>query len=118
MRNAVKLVMAASVVALFSTAIVPTIAVAGDAEDGKAIAFNRTKGNCLACHAIEGGSLPGNIGPPLVHMKDRFPDKAKLREQIADATRNNPNTIMPPFGKLDILTPDELTKVVDYIYSL
>ena len=35
--------------------------------EGKEIAFDRRKGNCLACHAIDapGASLPGNIGPPL-----------------------------------------------------
>ena len=48
-------------------------------EQGKAVSFDRKKGNCLACHQIEGGSLPGNIGPPLIAMKARFPDKAKLR---------------------------------------
>ncbi|MEK6749023.1 MAG: sulfur oxidation c-type cytochrome SoxX [Pseudomonadota bacterium] len=119
MRKAMKLVMAASVVALvMSVTITPATAVAGDVEEGKVIAFDRQKGNCLACHAIEGGSLPGNIGPPLVQMKSRFPDKAKLRDQIFDPTRNNPNTIMPPFGKLDLLTAEELRKVVEFVYSL
>ncbi|MDH5480048.1 MAG: sulfur oxidation c-type cytochrome SoxX [Nitrosomonas sp.] len=95
-----------------------TAAVAGDVDEGKKIAFHRKKGNCLACHAIEGGNLPGNIGPPLVNMKDRFPDKAKLKSQIYDATSNNPNSIMPPFGKHGILSKQELDKVVEFIYSL
>ena len=30
--------------------------------EGKKIAFNRKKGNCLACHMIADGSLPGDIG--------------------------------------------------------
>ncbi len=94
-------------------------AVAGDAvAEGKKLAFDRKKGNCLACHQIAGGALPGNAGPPLVAMKARFPDKAKLREQIWDATVRNPNTIMPPFGKHAILTEEELDKVVDFIYTL
>lgn len=97
---------------------VSTTAHAGDAEDGKKIAFHRKKGNCLACHAIKGGKLPGNIGPPLVNMKQRFPDKAKLKAQIWDATINNPNSIMPPFGKHEILSGKELDKVVEFIYSL
>lgn len=87
-------------------------------KEGKSIAFDVKKGNCLACHAVEGGSLPGNIGPPLVNIKDRFPDKNQLKAQIADATVNNPNTIMPPFGKNNILSEDELAKVVEFIYSL
>ena len=37
------------------------------AEQGKEIAFHRKKGNCLACHKIAGGSLPGNIGPEFVY---------------------------------------------------
>lgn len=86
--------------------------------EGKKIAFDRVKGNCLACHMIEGGELPGNIAPPLVAMKARFPDKAKLRTQIWDATKANPNTIMPPFGRHEILTESELDKVVEFIHSL
>ena len=94
------------------------IANADEIADGKKVAFDRKKGNCLACHMIPGGSLPGNIGPPLVAMKARFPDKAKLREQIWDATTNNPNTIMPPFGKHQILSEKEVDLVTAFIYSL
>lgn len=86
--------------------------------EGKEIAFDRKKGNCLACHAIADGKLPGNIGPPLQDMKTRYPDKAKLQAQIFDPTANNPHSIMPPFGKHKILTSDELKKVVEFIYSL
>ena len=43
--------------------------------EGKALAFDRGKGNCLACHSIEDGELPGTLGPPLLAMKLRFPDK-------------------------------------------
>ena len=87
-------------------------------EQGKKIAEDRTKGNCLACHVMGDGQLPGNIGPPLVGMKARFPDKAKLRAQIWDATKRNPNTMMPPFGRHGILTEDEIDKVVEYVYTL
>jgi sulfur-oxidizing protein SoxX len=87
-------------------------------DQGKAIAFDRKKGNCLACHQIEGGDLAGNIGPPLVAMKARYPDKAKLRAQIWDATKMNPGTIMPPFGRHKILSESEIDKVVEFIYSL
>lgn len=87
-------------------------------EQGKAVSFDRKKGNCLACHQIEGGTLPGNIGPPLIAMKARFPDKAKLRAQIWDATKVNPNTIMPPFGRQQILSESEIDKIVEYIYTL
>ena len=94
------------------------IASADAIEDGKKVAFDRKKGNCLACHMIPGGSLPGNIGPPLVAMKARFPDKAVLRAQIWDATAKNPNTIMPPFGKHQILTEKEVDLITEFIHSL
>jgi sulfur-oxidizing protein SoxX len=87
-------------------------------EHGKKIAFDRKKGNCLACHAIAGGDLPGNIGPPLVAMKARFPDKAVLRAQIWDATKANPNSAMPPFGRNMILSDKEIDLIVEYIYTL
>ncbi len=116
---------AGSVLALAGTlALLPTTGVAADAkaesvvEQGKAIAFDRKKGNCLACHQIDGGSLPGNIGPPLIAMKARFPDKAKLRAQIWDATKANPNSIMPPFGRQQILSESEIDKVVEFVYTL
>jgi len=91
---------------------------ASAAADGKKLAFNKKKGNCLACHQIEGGKLPGNIGPPLLAMKDRFPDKSKLRAQIYDARSSNPNTIMPPFGAHEIVSDAEIDKIVEFIYSL
>ena len=67
---------------------------------------------------ISGGSLPGNIGPPLVAMKARFPNKADLRAQIWDATAKNPNTIMPPFGKHQILSEKEVDLITEFIYTL
>ena len=87
-------------------------------EKGKNVAFDRKKGNCLACHAMDDGTLPGNIAPPLVSMKLRYPDKAKLRAQIWDATVANPNTIMPPFGRHQIITEEEIDQVVEYVYTL
>ncbi len=95
-----------------------SVASADEIAMGKKVAFDRKKGNCLACHMIAGGSLPGNIGPPLVAMKARFPDKADLRAQIWDSTVANPNTIMPPFGKHRILNDKEVDLVTEFIYSL
>ncbi len=86
--------------------------------DGKKVAFDRKKGNCLGCHMIDDGALPGNIGPPLIAMKARFPNKADLRAQIWDPTIKNPNSIMPPFGKHGILTEKEVDLITEFIYSL
>ncbi len=123
MRKTARFISTASVMAtmLGALSIAPQLAVAADAqviEQGKKIAFDRKKGNCLACHHIEGGDLAGNIGPALVAMKVRFPDKSALRAQIWDATVKNANTMMPPFGRHEILTEAEIDKVVEFIHSL
>ena len=85
---------------------------------GQAVAFDRNAGNCLSCHIIAGGELPGEVGPPLVQMKLRYPDRAVLRSQIWDAGSRNSNTVMPPYGRHNILTEEELDLVVDFIHSL
>ena len=134
--STVNVAILSSVMALATLALVPGQSLfAADAsmvDEGKKVAFDRKKGNCLGCHEIAGGTLPGNIGPPLVAMKDRFPNKADLRAnleaaravkedlraQIWDAQISNPNTIMPPFGKHQILTEKEVDLVVEFVYSL
>ena len=87
-------------------------------EKGKALSFDRKLGNCLACHAMDDGALPGNIGPPLVSMKLRFPDKAKLRAQIWNSNERNGNSIMPPFGKHKMLSEEQIDLITDYVHSL
>ena len=87
-------------------------------EKGKKLAFDRKKGNCLACHSIQGAVSPGNIAPALIAMKARFPDRAVLRAQIWDAQVKNPETSMPPFGKHRALTEKEVDLITDYIWTL
>ena len=77
-------------------------------EQGRELAFKKSKGNCLACHMLDNGELPGNSGPPLVQMALRYPDRNTLRDQIWDASKINPSTVMPPFGRHNILTEDEI----------
>jgi L-cysteine S-thiosulfotransferase len=93
----------------------------GTGESGREISFDRARGNCLACHTmptVEGAEQPGNAGPPLIAMQARFPDKRVLRAKIWDATASNPQSFMPPMGKHQILTEDEIDKVVDFVYGL
>lgn len=85
---------------------------------GNKLAFDRKKGNCLACHAIEGGTLAGSIGPMLIAMKARYPDRDKIRAKIWDATESNKQSVMPPFGKNRVLSDEEIEHVINYIYSL
>ena len=94
-------------------------AVDADPATGRNIAHDVYKGNCLACHQIPGDPTAvtsANIGPPLAAMRQRFPDRALLRNQIWDPTLRNPQTVMPPFGKHGILTEQEIDLVVEYLY--
>lgn len=100
--------------ALLSSSVV----IADEYSKGRELAFDRNRGNCLACHIMAGGESPGNVAPPLVAMKHRFLDKTVLREQIWDATIKNHDTVMPPYGRHGVLTEEEIDDVVDFVYSL
>jgi sulfur-oxidizing protein SoxX len=115
--------------ALFVAAVVAVVLFAGArasaqalpgqalAPPGQALAFDRSKGNCLTCHAIKGGDAPGNLGPPLADMKARFPDRKELTAIVFDETKRNPQTVMPPFGRNLILTEGEIDAIVDFLYT-
>lgn len=86
--------------------------------DGKKLAFDRSKGNCLTCHAMKGGDSAGTIGPELSDMKARFPDRKELIAIIGDETTRNPQTMMPPFKRNLILTDKEIAAIADYLLTL
>jgi sulfur-oxidizing protein SoxX len=88
------------------------------AAEGQKLAFDRGKGNCLTCHEIKGGDLPGTIGPALKDIKSKYPDRNDLIAIVADETRRNPQTVMPPFGRNRILTEQEINAVVDFLQTL
>ena len=88
------------------------------AAEGQQIAFDRGKGNCLTCHEIRGGDLPGTIGPPLTDIKRKYPDRNELVAIVTDETKRNPLTVMPPFGRNRILTEQEINAVVDFLQTL
>lgn len=102
--------------------LVPQILAAATADErvaeGKALATDRARGNCLACHMMGDGELPGDLGPPLLAMKLRFPEREALTSQVCDATLRNPDSRMPPFCRHGILTEDEVDLIVDYLYTL
>ena len=93
---------------------------ASTVEEGKKLAYSRSKGNCLACHMAGEGAMPGNIGPAIIAMKLRYPDKKKLYDKVWGTTESQtvPNSMMPAFGKSGILSDSEISKIVDYIYTL
>src|SRR4051794_24679142 len=86
--------------------------------EGKRLAFDRGKGNCLTCHVIKGGDLPGTIGPELVDIKAKYPNRDDLVAILNDETLRNPLTVMPPFGRNRILTEKEINAVVDFLQTL
>jgi L-cysteine S-thiosulfotransferase len=88
------------------------------AAEGQKLAFDRSKGNCLTCHAIKGGNLPGSLGPELIDIKSKYPKREDLVAILNDATVRNPLTVMPPFGRNRILTETEINAVVDFLQTL
>jgi sulfur-oxidizing protein SoxX len=87
-------------------------------DEGRKLAFDRGKGNCLTCHVIKGGDLPGTIGPELADIKSKYPNRDELVAIISDETTRNPLTVMPPFGRNRILTEKEISAVVDFLQTL
>jgi sulfur-oxidizing protein SoxX len=86
--------------------------------EGQKLAFDRGKGNCLTCHAIKGGEYPGTLGPELVDIKSKYPNRDELVAILYDETKRNPLTVMPPFGRNRILTDKEISAIVDFLQTL
>jgi len=96
-------------------------AASSEVTEGRALAHGTSKGNCLACHRMPADPdavTSADIGPPLAGMRERFPDRARLRAQVWDAAVAHPGTIMPPFGRNGILSDAEIDRIVDYLYTL
>jgi len=105
---------------------------AGDAEKGRALAINRKKGNCLACHAmpIPEQQFHGETGPTLYGVGNRL-SEGELRLQLVNSKVTNEDTLMPSFyrtfgfnrplknfaGK-SILTAQEVEDIVAYLKTL
>lgn len=104
--------------ALLAGAAIAPAGAQSAATEGRKLAFDRGKGNCLTCHVIKGGDLPGTIGPELKDIKARYPDRDELFAIIFDETKRNPQTMMPPFGRNRILTEQEINAIVDFLQTL
>jgi sulfur-oxidizing protein SoxX len=104
----------------------------GDPERGLKIVVNRQVGLCLLCHS---GPYPterfqGTMAPDLTGAASRW-NEGQLRLRIVDASRINPDTIMPPYYRLDglnrvgpvfrgkpVLTAEQIEDVVAYLVTL
>ena len=103
----------------------------GDPARGRAIVTNRQY-TCLLCHS---GPFPderfqGDLSPDLTGTGSRW-SEGQLRLRLVDASRLNPDTIMPSYYKVDgltrvgpswqgkpILTAAQIEDVVDYLVTL
>src|SRR6266540_3739970 len=77
----------------------------GDPERGRSIVVNRQVGLCLLCHH---GPFPeekfqGTLAPDLKGTGGRW-SEGQLRLRIVDSSRLNPDTIMPPYYRVEDLT--------------
>ena len=108
----------AAMILMVGTTVAPNAGSHTAVEKGKKLAMDRKKGNCMSCHMMDNAALPGNIGPPLIAMKQRFPDKTVMRAQIYDSTKKNAQSMMPPFGRHGILSDEEIDLITEYVYTL
>jgi sulfur-oxidizing protein SoxX len=51
-------------------------------------------------------------------MQTRYPSKDALAAQIWDPTVRNPEAVMPPFGRHEILSNKDFADVVEFVWSL
>ena len=104
----------------------------GDPARGRAIVVNRQVGLCLLCHS---GPFPeekfqGNLAPDLSRAGARWSVGA-LRLRIVDASRLNPDSIMPSYYRIEglsrvapafagkpLLSAEQIEDVVAYLASL
>ena len=104
----------------------------GDAERGLKIVTNRSVGLCLLCHSgpYPGERFQGTMAPDLTGAGSRW-NEGQLRLRIVDAARLNPETIMPPYYRVEglnrvapgfrgktILTAEQIEDVVAYLVTL
>lgn len=83
--------------------------------------LDRDKGRCLACHQLPEGAGPASrsdVGPRLEGARMRELGRAKLRALLEDPMRDNPATLMPPYGRHRILAPAEIDRIVEYLHAL
>ena len=83
----------------------PLTAAPADAARGRAIVLDRSGGNCLICHRVPEPAemFQGTIGPDLAGIGRRL-SAAQIRLRLADQSRINPATMMPPFYRTQALT--------------
>jgi sulfur-oxidizing protein SoxX len=134
----------ARVVLIAALALAPTLVLAndslpssltgaaGDPVAGRKIVLDRHVGLCLLCHS---GPFPeerfqGNLAPDLTGVGARL-SAGEIRLKIVDASRVNPDSIMPPYFRTEslervapayrgktVLTAQQIEDVVSFLATL
>lgn len=82
----------------------PLTSTPGDPVRGRALALDRSKGNCVTCHNMPvNADFQGDLGPPLDGVATRW-TAGELRLRIVDSKRINPDSNMPSFYRVEGLT--------------
>jgi sulfur-oxidizing protein SoxX len=79
------------------------------------------KGHCIACHQLPAGTGPesrNDVGPRLEGARMRELGREALREILRDPTRNNPETVMPPYGRHRLLDEREIDRLAEFLHAL
>ena len=110
----------------------PLTAQSGDAAQGREIAFNRERGNCIVCHVIPAPDdrAHGDVGPSLRGVAGRL-SEGQMRLRLVDGRRLNPASLMPSYHRVDgltrvarqyagkpVLTAREIEDVLAYLMTL
>ena len=103
----------------------------GDAARGRALVLERTS-TCILCHSgpFPEATFQGDLAPSLAGAGSRW-SEGQLRLRLVDASRLNPQTIMPSYyraGGLDrvgrnwrdkpILSAEQIEDIVAYLATL
>jgi len=104
----------------------------GDAARGRAIITSRQVGLCLLCHTgpFPEERLQGTLAPDLAGAGARW-SEGQLRLRIVDAASVNPDTIMPPYYRIEglrrvspsfrgkpVLSAEQIEDVVAFLATL
>ena len=103
----------------------------GDPQRGREVVLSRQLGNCLLCHRmpVPEERFQGNLGPDLSGVASRL-SAGQIRLRIVDETRLNPDTIMPPYYRVErlgrvmaayrekpVLTAEQVEDVVAFVLT-